>query len=182
MFDEWKRAWRQAVENFRRELADEGGAPPRVRAMERELASASGALARLDEELRRVQRSAAGEREAADVCRRRQRLARDAGDAETAAVAADYAVRHAERSDVFERKASVIGEERTLLAAEVEEMRRLLEEAALRAGVAGGHGSGRGAGTASDTDDDPEFSRLEHAARERAADERLRELKRRMGA
>src|SRR5690606_4121595 len=126
MFDDWKQAWRQAVENFQREIA--GGAPPRVRAMERELTSAGGALAKLDDEIRRTKRELEKERHEEQVCRRREALARNVGDEETVRIAVEYAARHAERAAVLERKIAVLDDERTLLARDVEVMRQTLAE------------------------------------------------------
>jgi hypothetical protein len=182
MFDDWKQAWRQAVENFQREVRDTGsGAAPRVRAMEREIVSASGALHKLDDEIRRTTAEAAAEREAEQVCRRREGLAREAGDEETVRVAVEFGARHAERAAVLARKLEVLREERALLARDVEEMRKVIAEAAPAAATVG-----TGTDPHSDALDeeqarsDRDFSRLERDARERAATERLEELKRRM--
>ena len=177
MFDEWKQAWRQAVENFQRELTEGAPAAPRLRAMERELVSASGALTRLAAEIRATQAELAKEREAEQVCRRREGLARDARDAETERIAAEYAVRHAQRAGLLERKVAVLEEERTLLTHDVADMKRLVDQ------VAATSRTSVGSSPAPDTGfsrDDAMFSRLERDARERAADERLEELKRKM--
>lgn len=179
MFEDWKQAWRQAVENFHREAAGgAAGAPPRVRAMERELTSASGALGKLDEEIRRARRDLEKEREAEAVCRRRETLAQNVGDDETVRVAAEFATRHAERASVLERKIAVLEDERSLLARDVDGMRSKLGDVSAAAGLS------TGAPQAEAQQDDRgthEFSRMEREARERAADQRLEELKRRMG-
>src|SRR5687767_12248572 len=105
MFDDWKRAWRQAVENFQREVRESPpGAPLRVKAMERELTSAGGALTKLEQEILRTRREAEQERESAVVARRREALARKAGDDETVRIAVEFAARHEERADLLERK------------------------------------------------------------------------------
>jgi phage shock protein A len=183
MFEDWKQAWRQAVENFQREVQD-GDAPPRVRAMERELVSASGALSKLDTEVRRAGQELARERESEQVCRRREGLARDVADEETARIAAEYAVRHAERASLLARKLQVLEEERALLARDLDIMRDAIAKVAPAAGsVGGGAADSVGAGATAEPRSEAEdriFSRLEREARERAADERLEELKRRM--
>jgi hypothetical protein len=181
MFDDWKHAWRQAVENFHREAGVEG-APPRVRAMERELTSVGGALLKLDDEIRRTSRELDREREAELVCRRRETLARDVGDEETVAVAVEFAARHAERAAVLERKHAVLLDERTLLARDVAEMKKTLADVAASAPTSSAS-LGTSGGEARETRDDAgdvEFSRLERERRERAADDRLEELKRKM--
>lgn len=190
MFDDWKQAWRQAVENFQREAGGGStGAPPRIRAMERELTSVSGALWRLDDEIRRTKRDLTREREAEEVCRRREALARDVNDDETVRIAAEFAQRHAERAGVLDRKIAVLEDERALLARDVDDMRKTLARlspSAAERGVADQGGAARGvadgAATGSTREDagGREFSRMEREARERAADERLEELKRRM--
>lgn len=181
MFEDWKLAWRQAVENFHREAGGgTTGAPPRIRAMERELTSASGALGNLDDEIRRTRRDLGKEREAEQQCRRREALARDVDDAETVRIAVEFAQRHAERAAVLDRKIAVLEDERSLLARDVSAMRERLAEVAPAAAA---RGVGDGATAATSHDDDrgsPEFTRMEREARERAADQRLEELKRRM--
>jgi hypothetical protein len=178
MFEDWKQAWRQAVENFQREVRDaQPGVPLRVRAMERELASAGGALTKLEQEIGRTRRDAQKERHEETVCRRREGLARAAGDEETVRIAVEFAVRHAERAALLERKAAVLEEERALLARDVAEMRRMLNEAAAAAAASAPKDSEK---KENDKLDERAFSRLEHDARDRAADARLEELKKRM--
>src|SRR5688572_13261931 len=115
MFDDWKQAWRQAVENFQREVRESPpGVPLRVRAMERELVSAGGALTKLEQEIGRTRRQAEKERHEENVCRRREGLARAAGDDETVRVAGGFAIRHSERAALLKRKAGVLVEEHAL--------------------------------------------------------------------
>jgi hypothetical protein len=181
MIDDWKRAWRQAVENFQREVHDgTPGAPPRVRAMERELVSAAGALSKLDEEIRRTRISVESELKEEQVCRRREGLARNVEDEETARIAAEYAARHAERAAVLTRKLAILDEERALLARDVESMRTLIAQAAPAAASGAPAAVGGAASDPLGEPDEREFSRLDREARERAAAERLEELKRRM--
>lgn len=179
MFEDWKQAWRDAVENFHREAGGNTGAPPRVRAMERELTSVSGALGKLDDEIRRATRDLAKEREAERICRRREGLAREVNDEETVRIAGEFAERHAERAAVLDRKITVLHDERALLSRDVEDMRRTLLELSPSAAA---QGVGDGAAPRSTQDDAHvrDFSRLEREARERAAEARLEELKRRM--
>jgi aryl-alcohol dehydrogenase-like predicted oxidoreductase len=187
MFDDWKQAWRQAVENFQREAGVEG-APPRLRALERELISVRGALLRLDDEISQTARTLARERDEEQICLRRGRMARGVGDDETVRIAEEFATRHAERAGVLDRKLGVLQEERALLARDLEAMRTKLAELSAGTDTVTGapRASGVGSGARSDdiperdTADDVEFSRLERERRERAANERLEELKRRM--
>lgn len=178
MFEDWKHAWRQAVDNFRRELEGmDDGAPAHVRAMRRELLTARGALERLDGEIVRTRQEAAAERAEEVTCRRREGLARNVGDEETFRLAAEFAVRHAERADVLERKVAVFEEERKLLVRDLESMEKTLAE----------HPEAQAIGAEPPPDvleerarQDRDFRTLDQRAKERAAEQRLEELKRKM--
>lgn len=171
MFDEFRRAWQEAVENFWREVRAEDGAAGAVYG---EIRRARGQLDRLDTEIGETRRRLKEEREQVSVCQRRARLAANIGDLETARVAAEYAERHRERAAVLERKADALEAERGLCRRDLEEMERALQDA-------------RPAGarpTLDDLDRDPAedaFRTLEQTRRDRTAAERLEELKRRMG-
>lgn len=179
MFEDWKKAWREAVENFRRELSDTeaagGDVSAHVRAMRRDMASVHGALTKLDAEIAHCRREAASERESEQTSRRREGLARNVGDGETVRIAIEYAARHAERAGILERKIEVLVAERALLARDLQGMEEILAQHAPAVSAA------------PDADQleerqrtDQDFGKLEREARERAAAERLEELKRRM--
>ncbi|HEX7120199.1 MAG TPA: hypothetical protein VF212_15500 [Longimicrobiales bacterium] len=197
MFEQWKKAWRDAVASFWQELDDTDGAaaPERLAAMRRDARAARAELERVTAELERARGQLAEEREAEQRCRRRESLARGIGDEETARVAAEFAARHAERTGVLARKVDAIEAELALRRRDVEEMEsalRAVEAAGAAvggaAGAAGGGGSGGapnagGAGeplTEADAARDREFRRMEREAREEEAERRLEELKRRM--
>ena len=172
MFEEFRRAWQEAVGNFWREVrAEEGGSDAGVY---REVGRARTQLERLDAEIGETRRRMMEERKQAEVCDRRERMARGIGDAETARVAAEYGARHRERAAVLERKAEALEAERSLCRRDLDEMERVLQ-------ASGRPDPGR---IAEELDRDPheaEFRDLEDASRDRAAEERLEELKRRMG-
>jgi len=179
MFEDWKEAWRQAVENFQREAALEGGpSGPHVRVMERELTTAAGALGKIDDEIRRVQHELVNEREQEAICRRREGLAREAQDEVTVQIAVEYAARHAARVAVLERKSSVLVDERDLLATDLAAMRKIMDEApAVQSVSATAEDPPK---TEAGKHDDHAFTRMERDVRERDADERLEELKKKM--
>lgn len=172
MLNQWKRAWKEAVENFWRELKaeDDVDAGTGLGSLRRELASATEEVRRLDTELERARRELAAEREQEETCRRRERLAREIGDFETARIAAGFAQRHAERAAILARKVEVLEAERAIRLRDLAEMETVLQQRSA-------------ATTPLDPLDDPTdtlFRTLEREARERAAEERLQELKRRM--
>lgn len=176
MFEDFRRAWREAVSNFWRELrADEAESG----AVYREVGRARTQLERLGAELVETARRLKEERDHAAVCDRRERMAREIGDLETARVAAEYGARHRERAAVLERKLDALEAERTLCRRDLDEMERALQDGR----VAAPPGSTRTA----DLEDlnrhpaEGEFRNLEDAGRDREAAERLKELKRRMG-
>lgn len=173
MFDNFKRAWRQAVENFWTELeAGESGGDARRRAIYREIAGARNEVERLAREIESCRQGHAHEREQVEVCARRERMARDIGDDETARIAAEYRSRHVERADVLARKLDALRAEQALCRRDLADMERALVTAGM-------------------VPEDPvdvdlnrhphedDFRTLEDSARERAAAERLEELKRR---
>lgn len=175
MFDDWKRAWRDAVANFQRELHAEEGGTSHYHKLRRELATTRGALLRLEAEIETARRAAAGERESEQVCRRRGGMAAAIGDTETARIADEYATRHAERAAVLERKAEVLEAERLLVQRDIEGMERTMAEAAPALGAADD-------GPLLEDDETREWERrrLDRLQREREAEQRLEELKRRM--
>lgn len=172
MFEDWKHAWRSAVDNFYREMNETDEAVPgdHARAMRRDFATARGALDRLEEELLRARRDHVAEQQAEEVCRRRESLARGIGDEETVRVAMQFAQRHAERVELLARKVGVLHAERTLLERDVTIMQEAIAAAPVPSGAVD---SGAG-------QDEHEFRRMQRAAREAAADQKLEELKRRM--
>ena len=82
MFEEWKRAWRDAVASFWRELdeAGPGAGSERVSAMRRDARAARAELDQVEAELNRARTRLAEERSVAEVAGAVEALA--AGDAE----------------------------------------------------------------------------------------------------
>lgn len=190
MFEELREAWRQAVENFQRELHASGASPDseRLLAMRRDLAAAAASLGRVETECRRAQDELTREREQESVCRRREEMARRIGDDETADIAAEFAAKHAERAAVLERVVAALGGECDLRRADVDEMRKALDALEAEADRMAESGIDERAATAGIYSEilrdrnDIEFQRMERDSRERAAEQRLEELKRRTSA
>ena len=173
MFDDWKRAWEQAVANFERELAHDGGSQSvgqRTNAMRRDLAAAQKALDRLETELIHARKEADTEAEAVQTCERRAAMAERIGDRETLRVAQEFARKHTEREAILRRKVDVLQDELVMrgeelagmeqqAAAEIADIRELEAERLQH---------------------DVEFSKLDRERREKDADARLEELKKRM--
>jgi hypothetical protein len=196
MFEEWKRVWREAVENFHREAgadAASGGtldAGRRQSAMRRELSDARAELRKLENELSRAERELQEQREAEAACHRRQAQAERIGDAETARLAAAFAGRHADRGVILMRKVEVLVSERTVRTQDLQDMELALQEVIGALEEASAEDvdlppSAQGPATRhrrARVIEDEEFitRKAEREARERAADARLEELKKRM--
>jgi len=132
------------------------------------------------------------ERAELDTVRRRKQLAEGIKDAETVAIAERYEKQHAERLAILERKLESQEAELAMVEREVGEMNAEFKLAA--AGGTPGVSAGPASGNATDAADDglndnaglrDEIDGLARARRraeaESSADEKLAELKRRMG-
>lgn len=214
MFENLRRAFREAVDNFNREL--ERDAVPEamdglLKGMERETVAARAELGTLKEELDRSRRRAAAEQREAEVCRRREELARGIGDSETADIAASFGEKHEARCRVLTEKGKAIEAELRLRETEYEQMLEQVREArANRSSLGATAGrtraresvqgaddlfgeldrmaekiegtEGTGRSESAPFDDGREFDEeLGRSRREEAINARLEELKRRMG-
>jgi small-conductance mechanosensitive channel len=125
------------------------------------------------------------ERAELETAERRQRLAEGINDAETAALAERYARQHRERVETLVAKLAVQQQEIAQGEREVEEMTAELKSAA--AGIGAAPPAAGGALHADPLDDglagtvDAMGRAQRRAAQDQAAEERLAELKRRMG-
>jgi hypothetical protein len=178
MFDEWKKAWQQAVDNFERELdasdADFASPNQRATAMRRDLAAARAALGRLEADLAQARIDSAAEEEAEQTARRRADMAERIGDADTVRIALQFADRHAQRALILRRKVEVLGDE---LAMRHEELTTMEEQAAVELEQI----QARQQTDRLERDkQDADFRRLERERKEKEADARLEELKKRM--
>jgi hypothetical protein len=174
VFREFRRAWRQAVDNFWRELEADLPGEEQARGAYREVARVRTQLEQLDQEIADTRARRDEELKQVDVCARRERMAREIGDEETARVAKEYGGRHQERADVFQRKLDALEGERRLCRRDLEEMERALQDGRIQEARQELEDLNR-------HPNEHEFRDLEDADRGRSADERLAELKRRMG-
>ena len=173
MFDDWKKAWEQAVSNFERELAHEdGNLSPGQRAttMRRDLAAAQKALDRLQLDLTQTRKEVAAEEEAIQTCERRAAMAERIGDDETVRIAQEFGRRHNDRAGILRRKADVLQEE---LAMRMEELGQMEQQAAAEFAETEKLEQNR-------LQQDVDFRKLDRERREKEAEARLEELKKRM--
>ena len=172
MFEDWKKAWDQAVANFERELHGDDSLPagPRAAGMRRDLAAAHKALDRLELDLGQSRRDLAAEDEQIATCERRAVMADNIGDVETARIAREYGQRHLERAGILRRKVEVLQDE---LAMRQHELTAMEEQAAVELQELQKLEQSR-------IQHDADFRKLEQDRREREAEARLEELKKKM--
>lgn len=150
------------------------------------VAEARATLSRLRNEIEAARAALAAERRQAEDAERRGRMAREIGDGETAGIAERFAARHGERAGLLERKVSVLLEEGALRERELAEMIEQLGRAERTgAGATGAapDSSGEAPGGVRTPAEENELlrARMDRAAREKAAEDQLAALKRKMG-
>lgn len=175
MFDNLRRAFKEAVDNFHQEMGrDRPLAKDRLadavdsllRGMEREATDAKVALDTVEKELARARERASAEGREAETCRRREAMARKIGDHETADVAARFGEKHEERQRVLGEKAAALEAEARLAESEYRDMLRQIKEArSKRSGMEAGAGRVRAREALGDPDDlFGEFDRMAQKA------------------
>lgn len=132
MFDDLRRAFREAVANFKEELGRDD--VPEVvdqllRQMVDEMTDARAYLKKLDVDIELAERRLEKERSEAATALRRQSMAAGIGDDETARIALEYAEKHARNVEILEQKLAAFREERTVRTADVEQMTVKFKEA-----------------------------------------------------
>ena len=131
MLDSLRDAFREAVKNFRTELNRDAPPDSRVHplpALARELQGAARRLQELRDELARVRRESDAELREAMAGRRREELAANAGDAETARLAREFGQRHERRGAILEDKGRILAREIEDREDEVAAMRTRVRE------------------------------------------------------
>lgn len=193
MFDDWKKAWQEAVSNFQRELEDEDdpATPAQIGAMRRDLQAARRALDGLQLNVNQTQTELAEEEKQEQLCRRRGELAAGIGDEETVRIANQWAERHAQRATILRQKVEVLKAELSMRTDDLRTMEGQLGEAQQALGLGGAVPGSSASQTAQQQVRNPAaegvrqkqdqvFRNLEREAKEKAAEARLEELKKKM--
>ena len=135
MFDDLKAAFRQAVDNFNKELGRGNVAQDvdgLVKGMVDEVTEAKVVIEDLNRSLSTTRAEITKERGLGETCRRRERLALNVPDEETASIAAEHARRHEKRVEVLAGKAQALEAEIQMREQEVEQMVSQVKEARAR--------------------------------------------------
>lgn len=181
MFEDWKRAWQQAVDNFQQELSEDEpvSGPAQLAAMRRDIAAARKALEKLGIELERSREECAEEEKQEQICRRRGEMAAAISDQTTVQIAIQWAERHQQRAHILRQKAEALAAELTMRNEDLVSMQKQVDDLQTQYAATGASGAGS-IPRQSEFDmrkTDADFRRLE---RERAAEARLEELKKKM--
>ena len=132
MFENLHDAFREAIANFKEELAREevpGTVDRLFLGMKNELADAKRHLAALEKQIEHARIQVKRDSNEEATCRRRGEMAREVSDEETADIAFEYAERYERRRAVLERKVVALDDERVIRAVELQEMAERLREA-----------------------------------------------------
>ncbi len=135
MFENLRKAFREAVDNFKEELdRDEvpGAVDGLLAQMHQEVTDAKAHLYTLEEQIKKALQLSEMESREVETCRRRESMANRIGDEETARVAAEFAEKHEKRKGIQDRKALALREEMDLRRSEVEEMLEQLKAARVK--------------------------------------------------
>lgn len=132
MFDNLRNAFREAVDNFNKEL-NRDDVPDVVdgllKQMYHEVSDAKAQLFTLEGQIKKAIQLSEMEEKEALTCRRREEMAQKIGDEETAKVAAEFAEKHEKRREIQAKKALALRAELELKRGEVEDMMVQLKEA-----------------------------------------------------
>jgi phage shock protein A len=132
MFDELREAFREALDNFNKELKRDR-VPETVdrllSGMRDEIIDEKAQIAGLEEQLQKALSQAEREAQNGLTCRRREEMARRIADEETANVAAEHAVKHEGHHVLLKKKAEAIREELEFRRRTAADMMAKFEEA-----------------------------------------------------
>ena len=132
MFDDLRAAFREALENFNKELQRDR-VPETVDrllvGMRDEIVDEKAEVAGLEAQLEKTLARAKKEAENAHTCRRRESMARQIDDEETASLAAEHATRHEGHRALLENKAEAMREELEFRRRTLDEMLAKFDEA-----------------------------------------------------
>ncbi len=132
MFDDLRAAFREALDNFNKELRRDNVSETADRllvGMKNEIADEKVQILDLESQLEKAVAAAQREKELGATCRRREKLARDIDDEDTADLAAQHAAKHEGHQVLLEKKAAAIREEIEFRRRNVDEMIEKFSEA-----------------------------------------------------
>lgn len=173
MFENLRNAFKEAIENFNKEL-DRDQVPETVDrllvGMRNEVADAKASADELESQIEKTLQQIEREKNEVATARRRGKMAADIGDAETAQIAEQYAGKHEERLRLLEQKATALQGELDFQRKEVDGMMEKLKEAKAKRDALGATAGRTGARESIKAADDL-FSELDRMAEKIGDDE-----------
>ncbi len=184
MFENLRRAFKEAADNFREEL-NRDEVPEVVdgilKQMQEEITDTKAHIFTLEEQIKKALQLADMEAKEVATCERRAKMALKIGDEETARLAAEFAEKHEKHKEVQENKALALKQEMEMKKAEVQEMMGQFKEArAKRESLTATTGRAEARNSIAGADDlfdqmDRMAERIEGGAHQQAAEEELLE-------
>ena len=132
MFDDLRAAFREALDNFNKELRRDNVSETADRllvGMKNEIADEKVQILDLESQLEKALTGSQREKELGATCRRREKMARGIGDEDTADLAVQHAAKHEGHQALLEKKAATIREEIEFRRRNVDEMIEKFSEA-----------------------------------------------------
>jgi phage shock protein A len=132
MFDELRAAFREALENFNKELSRDNVSETADRllvGMRNEIVSEKAAVAGVEDQLAKTRAQIDRLKGEAATARRREEMARSIDDEETVRLAAEFATKAEQHVAVLEKKEAALSEELGFRSRTVEEMYARFNEA-----------------------------------------------------
>jgi phage shock protein A len=132
MFEDLRRAFREGIDNFNKELNREHvpeTVDKLIKGMVDEITDAKSGLGELENQIKKALIESEKEKGEAQTARRREQMANEIGDAETATIAASFAEKHEQHQKVLEQKALALKAELEFREAGIEEMMSKIKEA-----------------------------------------------------
>ena len=135
MFEDLRAAFREAIDGFNEEL-NRDQVPETVDrligGMVDEITDVKTQIGDLENQIKKALAAADRVKSEAATCRRREKMALEIGDAETAGVAAQFAEKHEEHQEVLEQKAKALKAELDFRREEVRQMMAQVKEALVK--------------------------------------------------
>lgn len=132
MFEDLRRAFREGIDNFNKELNREHvpeTVDKLIKGMVDEITDAKSGLSELENQIKKALIESEKEKGEAQTARRREQMANEIGDSETAMIAASFAEKHEQHQTVLEQKALALKAEFEFREAGIEEMMSKIKEA-----------------------------------------------------
>ena len=125
MFTKLRLAFREAIENFKEELNRDvasGIENPLIGTMKREIANTQDEIEHLESAIKKTLKDTKTEKHKEETCRRREKMALEIDDKETARIAKKYTEKHEYKQSVLKQKSLALKNELDMRRDEYQQM------------------------------------------------------------